>query len=60
MFVEVMLAYQRHHGSSSSSISELTAHHSQHQVRAAPAVVIDQPDIFTAVLAPAEKEGNIQ
>jgi hypothetical protein len=29
-----------------------------HQVRTSPPTVIDQPDLFTAVLSPAEKEGE--
>ena len=53
MFGDVLLAYQRHH--SPPGTSELTP---SCQIRTSPAVVIDQPDIFTAVLAPAEKEGE--
>jgi hypothetical protein len=37
----------------------ITAPQHWHQVRTSPPpTVIDQPDLFTAVLSPAEKEGE--
>jgi hypothetical protein len=55
MFGDLLAAYQRHH-QQVDQLPLLPPH--QHQVRTSPPTVIDQPDLFTAVLSPAEKEGE--
>jgi hypothetical protein len=55
MFNDLLAAYQRHQQVDQQQLSILPH---QHQVRTSPPTVIDQPDLFTAVLSPAEKEGE--